>query len=228
MQLIVAASLRHRAEAGARVGPALEAVARWGGASAPAGWGPHEPVEHEWDAAALTRHLAARAPDEARVLVAGPSVAGSTLTRRTDKGVEEVLQALVHLGPVAAASTDQALRRIPAELAALAEDALPLYAFVFARPGRADLTTAPFLQVPPVPVALLIGAPAVRDLAIDVPDTRDRFGALIVGRPRIPGVVLPFTGPDGGWPALERFVDHVGRDRIRGVTGPLPTRPKEA
>lgn len=228
LQLVVSASLRHRAEAGTRIGAALELVAGLAGARAPqaiSGWGPHEPVEHDWDADALTRHLAARTPAEARVVVVGPAFAGSTLVQRTDKGVEEVLQGLLALGPVGADATEAALVAVPAALRALAEDALPLFASVLARPGRADLTTEPFLQVPPVPVALLVGAPGVRDLALNVPDLVDRFGALVVGRPRIPGLVLPFTGPDGGWAGFERFLDHVGRDRIRRVLRAVPVWP---
>ncbi|RIX28460.1 DUF6177 family protein [Amnibacterium setariae] len=221
LQLVVTASLRHRAEAATRIGAALELVAGLG-RGGPTGWGPHEPVEFPWDPAAVTRHLAARAPEESRVVVAGSSMIGSTLVQRTDKGVEEVLQALVALGPVGASSTDAALEQVPARLRMLAEDALPLFASVFARPGRADLTTAPHLQAPPVPVAVLIGAPGVRDLALDVPQLVDRFGALVVGRPRIPGVVVPFGGADGGWAALERFIDVVGRERVRAVLRGMP------
>ena len=222
LQLVVTASLRHRAEASTRIGGALELVAGLAGRGAPTGWGPHEPVEFPWDPAAVTRHLAARSPEESRVVVAGPSLIGSTLVQRTDKGVEEVLQALVALGPVGTASTDAALAEVPTRLRLLAEDALPLFASVFARPGRADLTTAPHLQAPPVPVAVLIGAPGVRDLGLDVRQLVERFGALVVGRPRIPGVVVPFGGADGGWPAFERFVDLVGRERVRAVLRGVP------
>ena len=225
LQLVVSASLRHRAEAGTRIGAALELVAGLAGPDGVTGWGPHEPVEHAWNPSAVTAHLAARAPDESRVLVVGPSTIGSTLVQRTDKGVEEVLQALVALGPVGADSTAAALAAVPTTLRMLGEDALPLFASVLARPGRADLTTAPFLQAPPVPVAVLIGAPGVRDLALDVPQLVDRFGALVVGRPRIPGVVVPFTSADGGWPAFERFVDLIGRERVRGILGAVPAVP---
>jgi hypothetical protein len=226
LQLVVSASLRHRAEAGTRIGAALELVAGLAGRAGITGWGPHEPVEHAWDPAAVTAHLAARSPEESRVLVVGPSTIGSTLVQRTDKGVEEVLQALVALGPVGADSTAAALAAVPTTLRMLGEDALPLFASVLARPGRADLTTAPHLQAPPVPVAVLIGAPGVRDLGLDVPQLADRFGALVVGRPRIPGVVVPFGGPDDGWPAFERFVDLVGRERVRSVLGGVPAAPR--
>ncbi|WP_425290034.1 DUF6177 family protein, partial [Shewanella algae] len=57
--------------------------------------------------------------------------------------------------------------------------------------GRADLTTSAFVAPTARPLALLIGAPAVRDLALDPVVWGRRFGARIAGRPRTPALVIP-------------------------------------
>lgn len=229
LQLIVSASLRHRAEAATKIGSALEALARLGGGDAPAGWGSHEPAERAWDVDALTEHLRAAAPAETRVVAVGTAehpLAGSTLTRRTDKGVEEVLQALIGLGAVGSSSAAAALDAVPDALAGLADHAMPLFALALARPGRADLTTAPVLQHAPEPLAMLIGPPGLRDLGVPANALVEEFDARIVGRPRIPGVLITFGNQ--GWTVLERLVARIGPERMAGRTGvampvgPLP------
>lgn len=218
VQLLVSASLRHRPEASLRLGRAVETLA----GAPPAGWGPHEPVERDWDLDALTGHLRDLAPSEARVVVAGtPShpLAGTLLARRTDRGVEEVLQVVLALGRPGSPEADAGLASVPQRLAALARHGMPLMALAFARPGRADLTTSATLQAPPEPVAMLLGPPAVRDLGIDPGDLEAEFAITVVGSPRVPGVVLGFdTGPDR-WATFARLMARLDPAAVARATG---------
>lgn len=226
LQLVVSASLRHRADDGLRVGGLAEAVARLGGADAPTGWGPHEPAENPWDRDALTAFARGRLPGDTRVSVVGDAahpLVGTLTVRRTEHGVEEIGEILVSAGDLADPETDARLDAVPAMLAALAEHPWPLMALVFARPGRDDLATTAFVTPPAAPVALLVGAPAARDLRLDVERWRSRFGARVVGRSRVPALLVTLRSSaeaiDAGWGRLLDVVGEVGIDRVEELSG---------
>lgn len=227
VQFVVSASIRHRADAGVRLGRAWETFAALGPGTTPAGWGDHEPVEAAWDKDTLTAAARARMPHDARFVVVGDTsapLAGSLTARRTEHGVEEVVTGLVGVGAPGSASVGRAHDAATALLGDLCRTALPLVAMVFARVGSADLTVRPTLEQDPEPVAMLLGAPAVRGLGLDVDEMRDRFGAERVGRPRVPALVLRFrdgpSRPDAtGWERLRPVVDHLGRDAVERLTG---------
>lgn len=227
VQFVVSASIRHRADAGVRLGRAWETFAALGPGTTPHGWGTHEPVEAEWDKDAMTAAARARMPHDARFTVVGDEhapLAGSLTARRTDVGVEEVVTGLVGVGAPGTAGVQRAHDAATVLLADLCRTALPLVAMVFARVGSADLTVRPVLEQDPEPVAMLLGAPAVKGLGLDVDEMRERFGAERVGRPRVPSLVLRFrdgpSRPDAtGWERLRPVVDHLGRDAVEWLTG---------
>lgn len=227
VQFVVSASIRHRADAGTRLGRAWETFAALGPGSTPAGWGTHEPVEADWDKDTLTAAARGRMPADARFVVvgdAGAPLAGSVTARRTEHGVEEVVAGLVGVGAPGTPEVQRAHDAATVLLADLCSTALPLVALVFARVGSRDLTLRPVLEQEPEPVAMLLGAPAVRGLGLDVDEMRDRFGAERVGRPRVPSLVLRFrdgpSRPDAtGWERLRPVVDHLGRDAVERLTG---------
>ncbi|WIB58754.1 DUF6177 family protein [Curtobacterium sp. MCLR17_007] len=227
VQFVVSASIRHRADAGIRLGRAWETFAALGPGSTPVGWGTHEPVEDAWDKDTLTAAARARMPHDARFSVIGSPdapLAGSVTARRTDKGVEEVVTGLVGVGAPGTPGVRRAHDAATVLLADLCRTALPLVAMVFARVGSADLTVRPVLEQDPEPVAMLLGAPAVQGLGLDVDEMRERFGAERVGRPRVPSLVLRFrdgpSRPDAtGWERLRPVVDHLGRDAVERLTG---------
>jgi hypothetical protein len=226
VQLIVSASVRHRADDAVRLGRSLEVLTILTGATTPIGWGPHEPVEHPWNKDELTAHVQKRMPSETRLSVVGspehPLIA--TLTaRRTNRGVEEIITAVLGVGEPASQQAARALSDVPGILAELATNTLPLFALAFARVGRRDLMTTPYVQQNPEPVALLLGAPAVKELRLDPTALARTYGAIVTGRPRVPALVFPLrTGQphgDTGWPRLIALVEQIGPDRIERLTG---------
>jgi hypothetical protein len=218
-QLVVSVSVRHRAAAETVLGTTTELLATELAGAAPTGWGTHEPAGRAWDRRALTEAARARMPDPTRFLVVGSAEAPLALTvtaQRTEHGVEELTTGLLSVGSLGDPVADMRVAAVPQVLGRLAMTQLPLFALVLRRPGSADLAQGPRLALPPVPVAMLIGAPAVRQLELDVEGMRDRFGAVIAGRPRIPALVLPFGRHPDRNPVeqLAAVIDHIGRDRV--------------
>ena len=105
-------------------------------------------------------------------------------------------------------------------LAELARNRVVLFGITMARQGRADLAVAPVMQPVAEPVAILLGAPAVRELEVDVATLASRFGAIICGRPRVPAVAVPLAARSSPeWNELASVLDFVGVERIARATG---------
>jgi len=224
-QLVASVSVRHRADAPTRLGATLEVLGR-AAETTPLAWGPNEPAEYAWDRDALTAFARARMPSDTRLIATGdaarPTVA--TLTaRRTARGVEEVTEALISLGALDDPATDARADAAVELLDELAVTPWPLMAALFTRPGRADLTTAAFVAPTPRPLALLVGAPAVRDLALDPATWAERFGARVAGRPRTPALVIPLRRSEEpveiAWDRLVEIAETLGADRVAELTG---------
>lgn len=223
-QLVVSVSVRHRAAEETVLGATTELLATELAGAAPSGWGPHEPAARAWDRRALTETARGRMPDPTRLLAVGSAAAPLALTitaQRTGQGVEELTTGLLSVGALGDAVSEVRVAAVPQVLGRLAATQLPLFALVLRRPGRADLAQAPRLSAPPLPVTMLVGAPAVRQLDLDVEGMRDRFGAVIAGRPRIPALVLPFGRHRERNPVeeLAAVIDHIGRDRVAEAVG---------
>ncbi|TDN45728.1 hypothetical protein EDF64_102137 [Curtobacterium flaccumfaciens] len=223
-QLVVSVSVRHRAADETVLGATTELLATELAGAAPTGWGTHEPADRAWDRRTLTEAARARMPDPTRFLAVGSAAAPLAVTvtaQRTGDGVEELTTGLLSVGALGDAVSEMRVAAVPQVLGRLATTQLPLFALVLRRPGRADLAQAPRLAAPPLPVAMLIGAPAVRQLDLDVEGMRDRFGAVVAGRPRIPALVLPFGrhGDRGPVEELAAVIDHIGRDRVADAVG---------
>lgn len=226
LQLVASVSVRHRANSTTTLGAATEAFARLAGAPAPATWGPNEPAEFAWDRTAMTAFARARMPRATRIVVAGDEtypLSAVVTAQRTSRGVEEITELLVSLGPV---ESDQTDRRVAAATSVLDELALPPWALMgllFTRPGRHDLTTTAFLAPTLSPLALLLGAPAVRSLRVDVGEWMTKFAARAVGRAGQESLVVPLrppTGPaDAGWAPLIDIVESVGVERVAQLSG---------
>lgn len=223
-QLVVSASVRHRAAAETVLGTTTELLATELTGAAPTGWGTHEPAGRPWDRHQLTAAARDRMPEPTRLLAVGSAAAPLAVTitaQRTDHGVEELTTGLLSVGVPGDAVADVRVAAVPQVLGRLAMTQLPLFALVLRRPGRADLAQAPRMALPPVPVAMLLGAPAVRQLGVDPEALRDRFGAVVAGRPRIPAVVLPFGRRPDRNPVeeLAAVIEHLGRDRVADAVG---------
>ena len=223
-QLVVSVSVRHRAAAETVLGTTSELLATELAGAAPTGWGTHEPAGRPWDRRTLTEAARDRMPDPTRFVVVGSAAAPVAFTvtaQRTDQGVEELTTGLLSVGAPGDAAAAARVEAVPQVLGRLAATQLPLFALVLRRPGRADLAQAPRMPFPPVPVAVLLGAPAVRQLGLDPAVMRDRFGAVVAGKPRIPALVLPFGRHRDRSPVeeLRDLVEHVGQDRVAEAVG---------
>lgn len=223
-QLVVSASVRHRASAETVLGTTTELLAVELAGAAPTGWGTHEPASRAWDRRAFTEAARERMPDPTRLLAVGSPAAPLAVTitaQRTEHGVEELTTGLLSVGAPGDAAASVRVAAVPQVLGRLAAAQLPLFALVLRRPGRADLAQAPRMALPPVPVAMLLGAPSVRQLGLDPGAMHDRFGAVVAGRPRIPALVLPFGRHRDRDPVeeLAAVLSHIGRDRVADAVG---------
>ena len=67
-------------------------------------------------------------------------------------------------------------------------------------------------------MALLIGPPAALDISVD--QMIHEFGALRVGRPRIPGLLFSLGSlEDATWPLLDQILMAIGGDQVNEVLG---------
>lgn len=224
VELAAVLSVRHRARDTTLLGAAAERLAD--AAETPlTGWGPHEPVGLPWDRAGLTAFLRGRMPADAAVVVTGPGTAGTVTARRTGQGVEEITRVVASAGVPSSAAFERRLAAATQALAGLASTAMPLAGMLLARPGRTDLCLPPLLPLPPTPLALLIGPPGVKDLALDTGRMTAEFGAIVVGRPRIPGLLFPLGRlGEPTWLRLDAILGTVDRgllDRALGRTADL-------
>ena len=224
MQITAIVSVRHPARSSTVLGGALAGLAEAAAGVPPQAWGPNEPLGAVWDRAALTAVLRDRMPDETVVFAGGPGLAATLSAQRTRFGIEEVTHA--HLGLARPSEADfTAVRdRLDESLRHLAVTAMPLVALLLTRPARRDLLVPPFLPPPPVPLSLLIGAPAVRSFDLDPGEMRARFGAEVVGRPRVPGLLFPLGKVEPqAWSRLDEILGSLDRDRLDealGLAGP--------
>lgn len=220
VELIVTLSLRHRAKTTTTLGRPAEALAQLLTGDAPTAWGAHEPVGNEWDRAAMTAFARDRMPAETLLIATAPGFAATLTAARTTEGVEETTQAHLNAGTPTAAHFDTLLVRMGSLLTDLAATSLPLVGMVLTRPSRIDLMVSPTLQPPPSPVALLLGAPAVRSLGLSPEEMVADLGATVVGRSRIPALLFAFdTRGAATWQQLDAVLSAIGRQRLRVALG---------
>lgn len=225
MQLSTIISVRHPARTSTVLGGAAAAVAEAALGAPPAAWGPNEPLGARWDRQRLTDVLRGRMPGDAAVFAGGPSLAAVISARRTRFGVEE----LTHVHAAVERPSEAGFRRIRdavnGALRHLAAATMPLVALVVARPGRRDLLVPPFLTPPPIPLSLLIGAPAVRSFGLDPAAMAAEHGAQTVGRPRVPGLLFDLGDLEPrAWQRLDTILAGLDRDQLdeaMGLAGPL-------
>lgn len=225
MQLSTIISVRHPARTSTVLGGAAAALAEAALGSLPAAWGPNEPLGARWDRQQLTDLLRTRMPGEAAVFAGGPSLAALISARRTRFGVEELTHVHAALDRPSEAGFRQVRDAVNGALRHLASSTMPLVALVVARPGRRDLLVPPFLTPPPIPLSLLVGAPAVRSFDLDPAAMAAEHGAQTVGRPRVPGLLFDLGDVEPrAWQRLDSILAGFDRDQLdeaMGLAGPL-------
>lgn len=219
-QLVVSVSVRHQARRTTLLGRTTEILAEQLTGSPVLGWGVREPAIVPWDRTALTAYARGRMPEDARLVVVGDGFVGTIVVRRTNAGLEETTQLLVHAGPSGSDAARAVVDAVPATLGQLSSTLVPLFGLVTTRTGRADLLVPSVLETPVVPLAMLLGPPAVRELGLDLSLLADQHDAQVVGRRRVPGVVVPLgTFDHADWDRLAGVVRTLGADRVLAAVG---------
>jgi hypothetical protein len=220
--LNVTIAVQHPARAETLLGGAVEVAASLAAEEQPLSFGPYEPAGTRWDRSALTRWFAERMPERVVQVAASPDATSLTWVTRTRQGLEEVTEATVHAGSLAA--VPQARERAAAALTRLAETAMPQVGIVTARAGNADLLVPPFLQPAPLPVTVLLGPPLLRGLGVDPAALAERLSGRLVGRPKLPCVLVDLPpGLDEAWEAFRILDESTGA--IDALTRAAPTAP---
>ena len=224
VELIVTLSLRHRAKATTMLGRPAEALAQLLTGSVPTAWGAHEPAGNTWDRAAMTTFARDRMPADTLIVATAAGFAATITAARSTEGIEETTQAHLNAGTPTTVEFDTLREKLAALLTDLAATSLPLVGVVLTRPSRADLMISPTLQPPPAPIALLIGAPAVRSLGLSPEKMVADLGATIVGRPRIPALLFAFDVlGEPTWQQLDAVLSAIGRERLHDALGSTAT-----
>lgn len=216
-QLVVAFRTALPAHEDIVLGEALEAAWRALTGAAPAGWGTAEPVSLPWSPRRLTELARDRAPGSTHLLVTGhpgrPALAWIRVTRTT-AGVEQDMTLTLGYGE----DEEPPLEAItPLAETLVGEHGLTTM-LASVRRGPRDLTTAPVLQAPPVPVAFTLGAQDVRGIGLTHarrPPVEVR--PLVLGPASAPALHYPLgDGTDPG--ALVRL-RHLAEHLRAGVPG---------
>ncbi|MDX3640122.1 DUF6177 family protein [Streptomyces sp. MB09-02B] len=216
-QLIVALRTVHRADEHLLLGGALEAAWKALTGTAPAGWGTAEPVNLPWAPRQLTDLARERAPEPSQLIVVGtpdrPAMATVRVTRTT-KGVEE--DAVLTIGY--AAGEDPPLDRIEALADTLVREHGLRTMLTSVRAARADLTTAPRLEGPPIPYAFTLGPDDVHTIGLDharrppVQAPARHLGPT--SRPALHYALGDGTDP-ASWERLQQLTAHLKSDHSR-------------
>jgi len=220
IELVGVVSVRHRARETTLLGAAAERLVAASAGESLRGWGPHEPVGLPWDRQELTRFLRGRMPGDAAIVATARGAVATITARRTGQGVEEITRTVSSAGVPSSAAFERRVAASTAALADLAATGMPLAGMLLARPGRADLCVPPLLPLPPTPLALLIGPPGVKTLRLDVQRMAERFGATVVGRNRIPGLLFPLGRlGEPTWQRLDEILGTMDRGLLDEALG---------
>jgi hypothetical protein len=223
VQLTVDLTILHHASHDTSLGGALETIAEAVSGTLPVSWGVTEPLLHPWDRWVMTQHARHSAPEPLRILAEGPHLSATITARVTEHGIEETISVTVDvIDAVAGDSLDAGIARLTDALGDIAQRSLPTFALVVAREGEADRCVCAVTYPPPNPVALLIGAPSVRRLGLDLAALPTGDITKVVGRATLPAVVGPLGAGGGRWDALHKTLEAVGPERLATlVSSPL-------
>jgi hypothetical protein len=175
-------------------------------------------------AAPISGNSTVSAPEPLRILAEGPHLSATITARVTEHGIEETISVTVDvIDAVAGDSLDAGIARLTDALGDIAQRSLPTFALVVAREGEADRCVCAVTYPPPNPVALLIGAPSVRRLGLDLAALPTGDITKVVGRPTLPAFVVPLgDARTPGWDALHQTLEAVGPERLATlVSSPL-------
>ncbi|GAA3871533.1 hypothetical protein GCM10022381_13290 [Leifsonia kafniensis] len=215
-------STHHAARDETMLGRALEMISEEICGEAPTGWGVHEPAGIHWNRENLTRFVRGRMPRDTRLFATGGAMHPLSATLqvfRSAIGVTEETKILIALGSDRAVS-EAVIARVPAVLAQIASTQQVLFGMAYEQSGAPDATFTAVQTSPPLPVASVIGARAIRDLNIDIDELERSFGAIRAGSRRVPSLVVPFgADPSQRWAQFAAGVGIVGAAQMHEALG---------
>ncbi len=207
-----------------RIGPLVEHMLTGLGASPVDRWGREEPLTAAWSAEALTDTVRAQMPASDRYLVATPDQAWARVTvARTRRGLLQHVNGAVPIGPYGAprgidpAAAPAAHPAVTETLAGLVRHHRPNVALISY--GEFSRVSAGYGRVigaarPDVPLAVLIGPRAVRDLRVDVADLQARHDVTVLGPGRVPSLLVRLSGREPLWAQLRAFAHDLDQERL--------------
>ncbi len=182
----------HRAEASTRIGDVATEIMTALGGAAPRRWGTVEPLADPWSVGAITAAARRTMPDSVPLLVESDDGYAYLTVSRTARGVRETLRGAVvrdvdettalDLAETVARDLAQSRHRVLTASFSL------LHAPQVPRRGPGPAPSERMLASYVGPGALFLSAPRTTALAA-------RHGGSVVGRARVPGLVVPFPGP---------------------------------
>ena len=201
-------SVHHRAAAETRLGRVVELLAEATAGKTPLSWGVTEPLLMPWDRDRLTTLVRTRAPQSTRVFASGPGFSATILVTRSETGLTEETRFLVPLEPADRDVVVGALRSV-------AESQRALFGMAYETISTADAAIPSVHTVPPVAIASIVGAAAVREIGAQLSALEGRARVEKVGQSRTPTVIVSVSS--SGYQAQKDFAraaDALGIDTI--------------
>lgn len=200
--LTVSISAYHPARRTTQLGGVAELVATHLLPGAELSWGGYEPAGAFWDRDALTRFCRAHMPTVHLVLTGHSDhgvLTGTMTVSRTDNGLEEY----VELNVAADAPVTEYRDLTMALFRALSDQAKPQFALAMRTYARADASLPVTVRRPPTPLAVLIGAPGIRQLGVNAAQVASIHGGETTGYGRRRSLLVPLeTNFDADWGSL--------------------------
>ena len=215
---------RERAQERTRCGVVAEHMVAGLGGGRLARWGECEPLASVWNRADVTGSLRAQMPTSRRHLARGErGESVSIQVSRTRTGLLEHTRGLVPAGVYGrpdgfSEGVSLAMHPVVTEtLQGLVEGfrlnvAMVSYSEVVDLDGSLGQIVS--RRRMDVPLAVVIGAPAVRDLRIDVADLSARHDVTPLGLRRAPSLLVRFSGRDELWHQLVAFAHDLDQERL--------------
>lgn len=209
LHLAVTASIRHRNVEAAPFGAAVPAVAATLLEDPIIDWGLDEPVSLAWDPEAIAGSVRGRLDGGGLTIAAGAGADGRRVVAtvrasRTSFGAEETISMKIALGAQDDAAARDRLARSTDALEALGAVGVPLFGIAAAGFGLPTLSRWPWLQLASIPMAFLLGAPAV-----------SRFRLRRSGFPFEERFAAAFVGSRGREALLVELAEEPSPDAIR-------------
>ena len=215
---------RERAQERTRCGVVAEHMVAGFGGGRLVRWGECEPLARVWNRADVTGSLRAQMPTSRRHLARGERGASVSIqVSRTRTGLLEHTRGLVPAGVYGrpegfSEGVSLAMHPVVTEtLQGLVEGfrlnvAMVSYSEVVDLDGSLGQIVS--RRRMDVPLAVVIGAPAVRDLRIDVADLSARHDVTPLGLRRAPSLLVRFSGRDELWHQLVAFAHDLDQERL--------------